>query len=109
MPLYDYKCQDCGHEFEALQSMKDDPLTTCPVCENESLKKMVSAPAFSFKGGGWYKDLYGSAGASDKSSDSSKSSSGSDTKTTSSTKSDSSTSKSDSGKSKSSASSSKKD
>ena len=59
MPLYDYRCQECDHEVEALQTMSDAPLTLCPNCQKEALKKMVSAPAFSFKGDGWYKDLYG--------------------------------------------------
>lgn len=61
MPLYDYRCQSCGHELEALQGMNDAPLSTCPECGNDTLKKQVAAPAFTFKGGGWYKDLYGSS------------------------------------------------
>lgn len=63
MPLYDYKCDACGHQFETMQSMNDDPLTRCPECDDNTLKKMVSAPSFAFKGSGWYKDLYGSSGA----------------------------------------------
>lgn len=61
MPFYDYKCQSCGHQFEALQGINDDPLTQCPECNDHTLNKLVSAPAFSFKGSGWYKDLYGSS------------------------------------------------
>ncbi len=60
MPLYDYRCEDCSHELEALQNRDDDPLVTCPQCEQDALKKQVSAPAFTFKGSGWHKDLYGS-------------------------------------------------
>jgi len=63
MPLYDYRCENCSHEFEALQRVNQDPLTECPICSEHSLKKQASAPAFTFKGGGWYKDGYGSAGA----------------------------------------------
>ncbi len=63
MPLYDYRCEECAHEFEVLQGMNDNPLTSCPECKEETLKKLASAPAFTFKGGGWYKDLYGSSNA----------------------------------------------
>ncbi|WP_086933236.1 FmdB family zinc ribbon protein [Agarilytica rhodophyticola] len=54
MPIYEYKCEHCGHEFEALQKMSDEPLLQCPKCKNEALKKKVSAAAFRLKGGGWY-------------------------------------------------------
>lgn len=63
MPLYDYRCSECDHEFEVLQGISDEPLTDCPECKQSTLGKLVSAPAFTFKGGGWYKDLYSSAGA----------------------------------------------
>ena len=66
MPLYDYQCEHCGNEFEALQSVSEEPLIDCNVCGEPRLKKLPAAPAFSFKGGGWYKDLYGSPGSSDK-------------------------------------------
>ncbi len=59
MPLYEYRCQSCEHELEALQSFRDAPLKDCPECGRPELKKKVSAPAFTFKGEGWYKDLYG--------------------------------------------------
>ncbi len=54
MPIYEYKCGDCGHELEALQKMSDDPLKFCPSCERDSLSKKISAAAFRLKGGGWY-------------------------------------------------------
>ena len=60
MPLYAYHCETCQQESEFLQSINDAPMTTCPHCHQEGLKKKITAPAFSFKGGGWYKDLYGS-------------------------------------------------
>lgn len=53
MPIYEYQCQSCGHRFEEMQRISDPALTTCPQCEGE-LKKLVSAPAFQFKGSGWY-------------------------------------------------------
>ncbi len=62
MPLYDYRCENCSHEFEALQRVNQDALTECPICSEHALKKQASAPAFTFKGGGWYKDGYGSSG-----------------------------------------------
>jgi putative FmdB family regulatory protein len=54
MPIYEYQCQSCGHEFEALQKISDPLLTDCPECRQVTLKKKVSAAAFRLKGGGWY-------------------------------------------------------
>ncbi len=54
MPLYEYRCGACGHEFETLQKMSDEPLLHCPVCDEPSLRKLVSAAGFRLKGGGWY-------------------------------------------------------
>ncbi len=54
MPIFDYQCQACGHEFESIQKVSDKPLTECPECGKSELKKMVSAPSFRLKGGGWY-------------------------------------------------------
>jgi len=54
MPIYEYQCQACEHEFEALQKISDAPLVNCPDCHKDSLRKKVSAAAFRLKGGGWY-------------------------------------------------------
>ncbi|MCG8317418.1 MAG: zinc ribbon domain-containing protein [Pseudomonadales bacterium] len=54
MPIYEYQCQACGHEKEALQKMSDSALTECPACGQNELKKMISAAGFRLKGGGWY-------------------------------------------------------
>ena len=54
MPIYEYRCQDCGHELEALQKISDPKLTTCPECGKDALTKLVSASAFVLKGSGWY-------------------------------------------------------
>ena len=54
MPIYEYQCEDCGHQLEVLQKIADAPLTNCPKCGNDSLRKKVSAAAFRLKGGGWY-------------------------------------------------------
>ena len=54
MPIYEYKCQNCGHYFEILQRISEEPLSTCPECKKNALKKLVSAPNFRLKGKGWY-------------------------------------------------------
>ena len=54
MPIYEYVCKDCGHEFDALQKISDAPLQTCPDCEKDSLKKKISAAGFRLSGSGWY-------------------------------------------------------
>lgn len=54
MPIYEYKCDACGHEMEAMQKMADDPLTECPKCHKKALKKLVSATGFRLSGSGWY-------------------------------------------------------
>ena len=54
MPIYEYKCQSCGHYFEVLQRISEEPLSTCPECKKNTLKKLVSAPNFRLKGQGWY-------------------------------------------------------
>jgi len=54
MPIYEYKCQNCGHYFEILQRISEEPLSTCPECKKNALKKLVSAPNFRLKGEGWY-------------------------------------------------------
>ncbi|PCK08783.1 MAG: transcriptional regulator [Alteromonadaceae bacterium] len=54
MPIYEYTCEACGHDLEALQKMSEAPLQDCPSCEQKSLRKKISAAAFRLKGGGWY-------------------------------------------------------
>lgn len=54
MPFYEYRCESCGHEMEALQKISDSPLVDCPQCAQPALKKLVSAAGFRLKGGGWY-------------------------------------------------------
>ena len=81
MPLYEYQCEACGRKFERIQKFSDPPVETCPTCGGK-VHKLVSSPAFQFKGTGWYvtdysrKDKGGSDG--EKSSGSSASSSESD-------------------------------
>jgi len=60
MPLYEYECTTCHRRTEKIQKFSDDPLTVCPHCGGP-LERTITAPAFQFAGGGWYKDGYGSA------------------------------------------------
>jgi putative FmdB family regulatory protein len=54
MPTYEYRCRECGHELEAVQSFDDAPLAECPSCGG-SLRKKFGAPGIAFKGSGFYK------------------------------------------------------
>jgi putative FmdB family regulatory protein len=54
MPIYEYRCQSCGHQLEAMQKMSDDPVKDCPACGKSELKKLISAGGFQLKGTGWY-------------------------------------------------------
>lgn len=54
MPIYAYRCEECGHELEALQKVSDAPLTDCPACGAAALQKQITAAAFRLKGSGWY-------------------------------------------------------
>jgi putative FmdB family regulatory protein len=60
MPVYEYACGKCGHEFEAEQRIIEAPLKTCPRCHARKLKRLISQTSFVLKGGGWYADLYAS-------------------------------------------------
>ncbi len=93
MPTYEYRCKECGHDFEIVQSFSDDALTECPECKG-ALKKVYGNVGISFKGSGFYKnDARAASGGSSssagsaKTSDSSASSDSSST-TTSDTKKD---------------------
>ena len=59
MPIYEYRCPDCGHEFEVMQRMSEDPIKVCPKCSASNVGKLISRTSFVLKGGGWYKDHYG--------------------------------------------------
>ena len=54
MPIYEYKCQACGHELEVIQKISDSPLIECPNCGKSTLDKVISATQFQLKGSGWY-------------------------------------------------------
>ena len=63
MPIYEYRCSACGHELEALQKLRDAPLTVCPSCGKPELRKQVSAAGFQLKGSGWYVTDFRNSGA----------------------------------------------
>ena len=85
MPVYEYRCRNCSHQFEVQQSFSDDALTRCPSCDQEQLRKVFAPVGITFKGSGFYRNdsrsggssSGGSSGSSTSSSSSSDSSSGS--------------------------------
>lgn len=81
MPTYQYRCKECGHDFEIVQAFSDDALTKCPECKKKALKKVYGNVGISFKGSGFYKNDARSSGSSGKSAAASETSSkSSDTK-----------------------------
>ena len=89
MPIYEYMCEKCGHEFEREQRITADPIKTCPECKARKVKKLISQTSFVLKGGGWYNDRYSSTkkGGDSSEGSESKSDSGSDSKSDSKSKS----------------------
>ena len=63
MPIYEYICNTCGSEFEAIQKFSDNPLTECACGESGGVERKLSLSAFQLKGGGWYKDKYATGGS----------------------------------------------
>lgn len=63
MPLYEYRCKKCGHQFEKIQSFSAPDEKECPVCGGE-VERLISAPAIQFKGAGWYVTDYAGKGGS---------------------------------------------
>lgn len=65
MPTYDYRCEDCGHIFEAFHGIKDDPLSTCPECGEDALERLIAGGGgIIFKGSGFYETDYKKRGSS---------------------------------------------
>jgi len=54
MPIYAYKCAECGHQMDVIRKVSDPPLTDCPSCGKSALVKQVTAAGFQLKGAGWY-------------------------------------------------------
>jgi putative FmdB family regulatory protein len=64
MPIYAYRCEECGFAKDVLQKMSDPQLTECPSCAKSTFKKQLTAAGFQLKGSGWYAtDFRGGAGA----------------------------------------------
>lgn len=63
MPLYEYRCKECGHQFEKIQSFSAPDEKECPVCKGP-VERLISAPAIQFKGAGWYVTDYAGKGGS---------------------------------------------
>jgi putative FmdB family regulatory protein len=68
MPNYDYECVSCGHALEQFQGIKESPLSTCPKCQNETLRRGIGGGGalFRFKGKGFYLTDYCSSGGEEK-------------------------------------------
>lgn len=62
MPLYEFRCESCGHEMETIVAFSDPLPTTCDACGG-TLKKLLAAPAVQFKGSGFYLTDYGKSGS----------------------------------------------
>jgi putative FmdB family regulatory protein len=103
MPTYEYRCKNCSHQFDIIQSFADDALTVCPACSEATLKKVFGNVGITFKGSGFYKTDSRSAGSFGSTRDSDKSDNGTSAtkKSDSSTSSSSSSSSSDGGSSSS--------
>lgn len=59
MPLYEYRCGACGHEFEVIQKLSDRPIRKCESCGGLRAKRVISQTSFVLKGSGWYATEYG--------------------------------------------------
>lgn len=63
MPIYEYRCGECGFQMEYLQRRSDAPLTECPECGKRAFNKLVTAAGFRLKGAGWYATDFKNSGA----------------------------------------------
>ena len=63
MPIYEYRCAECGFQKEFLRRLSDAPLADCPKCGKRAFNKMVSAAGFQLKGTGWYATDFRNSGA----------------------------------------------
>ena len=82
MPVYEYVCEKCGHEFEVSQRITEEPIKTCPSCRARRVKRLISQTSFVLKGSGWYSDLYSSGKGKDKDKEADKTDSGSASEST---------------------------
>ncbi len=80
MPIYEYECEQCGGRFEVTQKFSDPELTTCKLCNAQSIRKILSPAAFVLKGSGWYATDYPSQARKQASSSDSKEKTAGDSK-----------------------------
>jgi putative FmdB family regulatory protein len=106
MPIYGYRCSQCGHELEVFQSMSAEPLRVCPECSG-SLRKLLYPVGVQFKGSGFYSTDYKNGGSSSRNESGSSEASGSESGSSSGTNASSSDSKGGSSETKPAASTSK--
>lgn len=69
MPLYEYRCDECGHVFDDLRGFNEPDPEACPKCEASAVTRLISGGNFQLKGGGWYVTDYGNKSAGSKSSE----------------------------------------
>ncbi len=81
MPIYEYRCSECGFQDVFLQKLSDPLMTVCPSCGKESLKKLLSAAGFQLKGSGWYATDFKGSGSKPVAAADSKTDSKTETKT----------------------------
>jgi putative FmdB family regulatory protein len=67
MPVYEYRCGKCGHEFEEIQRITEDPIRKCPRCGKPAVERLISKTSFVLKGSGWYATDYGRKSSPDSS------------------------------------------
>ena len=65
MPIYEYRCNACGKEFESMRKLSDKPLKDCIYCSSKKIEKIMSQSSFALKGSGWYKTDYAAKKACD--------------------------------------------
>lgn len=65
MPIYEYECASCGYKFERMQKITETPMSNCPSCGKNGLRKLFSPSAIQFKGSGWYVTDYAKKGSSE--------------------------------------------
>lgn len=58
MPIYEYRCSECGHTFERLQQISESDPDQCPECGSSEVGRLISQSSFQLKGGGWFADGY---------------------------------------------------
>jgi putative FmdB family regulatory protein len=63
MPIYEYRCSECGFQDEYLQKVSEPPITVCPSCGKATFQKLLSAAGFQLKGSGWYATDFRNSGA----------------------------------------------